>query len=42
VQELIIVSEPDSTADKIYSKLGFKAVSCQIALKAETSSSLLG
>lgn len=42
VQELIIVSEPDSTADKIYSKLGFNAVSCQIALKAETTSSLLG
>jgi len=32
VQELIIVSEPDSIADRIYSKLGFKAVSCQIAL----------
>ena len=31
----IIVSEPDSTADKIYSKLGFMAVSCQIALLAE-------
>lgn len=32
VQELIIVSEPDSIADRIYSKLGFKAVSYQIAL----------
>lgn len=32
VQALIIVSEPDSIADRIYSKLGFKAVSYQIAL----------
>ncbi len=37
-QELIIVSEPDSIADKIYSKLGFHAVSCQIALKANPKS----
>ena len=38
VQELIIVSEPDSIADRIYSKLGFKAVSCQIALIANPKS----
>jgi GNAT superfamily N-acetyltransferase len=39
VQELIIVSEPDSIADRIYRKLGFKAVSCQIALIANPRSS---
>jgi GNAT superfamily N-acetyltransferase len=38
VQELIIVSEPDSIADRIYNKLGFKAVSCQIALIANPKS----
>jgi RimJ/RimL family protein N-acetyltransferase len=38
VQELIIVSEPDSIADRIYSKLGFKDVSCQIALIANPKS----
>lgn len=41
VEEMIIVSEPDSTADKIYSKLGFMAVSCQIALIAEPTFSQL-
>ena len=39
VQELIIVSEPDSIADSIYSKLGFKAVSFQIALITDPRSS---
>ena len=39
VQELIIVSEPDSIADSIYSKLGFKAVSYQIALITNPRSS---
>jgi GNAT superfamily N-acetyltransferase len=39
VQELIIVSEPDSIADRIYSKLGFKAVSYQIALITDPRSS---
>jgi hypothetical protein len=39
VQELIIVSEPDSIADSIYSKLGFKAVSYQIALITDPRSS---
>ncbi len=38
VQELLIVSEPDSIADRIYNKLGFKAVSCQIALIANPKS----
>ena len=38
VQELIIVSEPDSIADRIYNKLGFKAASCQIALIANPKS----
>lgn len=41
VEELIIVSEPDTTADKIYSRLGFKAVSCQIALIADPTFSQL-
>ena len=39
VQELIIVSEPDSIADRIYRKLGFKAVSYQIALLTDPRSS---
>ena len=39
VQELIIVSEPDSIADRIYSKLGFNAVSYQIALITDPRSS---
>ena len=39
VQELIIVSEPDSIADRIYSKLDFKAVSYQIALITDPRSS---
>lgn len=39
VQELIIVSEPDSIADRIYRKLGFKAVSYQIALITDPRSS---
>lgn len=39
VQELIIVSEPDSIADRIYSKLGFKSVSYQIALITDPRSS---
>ena len=39
VQELIIVSEPDSIADRIYSKLAFKAVSYQIALITDPRSS---
>ena len=39
VQELIIVSEPNSIADRIYSKLGFKAVSYQIALITDPRSS---
>ena len=39
VQELIIVSEPYSIADRIYSKLGFKAVSYQIALITDPKSS---
>jgi RimJ/RimL family protein N-acetyltransferase len=39
VQELIIVSEPDSIADRVYSKLGFKAVSYQIALITDPRSS---
>ena len=38
VQDLIIVSEPYSIADSIYSKLGFKAVSYQIALIANPKS----
>jgi predicted acetyltransferase len=38
VQTLIIVSEPDSFADRIYSKLGFKAVSRQIALISDPTS----
>jgi predicted GNAT family acetyltransferase len=41
VEELIIVSEPDTTADKIYSRLGFMAVSCQIALIADPTFSQL-
>jgi GNAT superfamily N-acetyltransferase len=39
VQELIIVSEPDFIADRIYRKLGFKAVSYQIALITDPRSS---
>jgi GNAT superfamily N-acetyltransferase len=39
VQEIIIVSEPNSIADRIYSKLGFKAVSYQIALITDPRSS---
>ena len=39
VQKIIIVSEPNSIADRIYSKLGFKAVSYQIALITDPRSS---
>jgi predicted GNAT family acetyltransferase len=34
-QQVVIVSEPESNADRIYGKLGFEARSLQVALIAD-------